>query len=94
MDDFDAEAAHEIDVLKVPPQVLMSLSDVSTTYAASAPEVEPPGSFDVPILDGMAILHFLDPRGSLTFEDFANNVFLPYIWRRQRGLMLCVGFLL
>ena len=58
---------------------LQSLSDTPLTIVDPATDAEPPSSLDVIVLDGMTVLHFLDPRGSSTFEEFAHNVFLPYI---------------
>eukprot|EP00745_Piridium_sociabile_P022185 TRINITY_DN34414_c0_g1_i9.p1 TRINITY_DN34414_c0_g1~~TRINITY_DN34414_c0_g1_i9.p1 ORF type:complete len:253 (-),score=52.80 TRINITY_DN34414_c0_g1_i9:375-1133(-) len=77
--DFDIEKTDNIEVGEVPPDVLMSLSDASAIQPDCADKLEPPSMFDVTVLDGMAVLHFLDPRGSTTFEDFANSVFLPYV---------------
>ena len=40
---------------------------------------DPPSSFDVAALDGTAVLHFLSPRDCATFNDYAGNVFKPYL---------------
>ena len=87
-DDLDIDLNDRIDVYEVPSDILESQSDTPTTIVDPATDAEPPSSFDVIVLDGMAVLHFLDPRGSSTFEEFAHNVFLPYIsqqlWNTKR----------
>ena len=40
---------------------------------------EVPTSFDVKILDGAAVVHFLPTNGITTFDDYANSVFIPCI---------------
>ena len=37
-----------------------------------------PDSFDCKILDGPAVVHFLNTAGSTTFENYADSVFIPY----------------
>jgi len=76
-DDLDIDLSERIDVLEVPSDILESQSDTPTTIVDPTTDAEPPSSFDVNVLDGMAVLHFLDPRGSSTFEEFAHNAFLP-----------------
>lgn len=34
---------------------------------------------DVKVLDGAAMVHLIQPFGMKTFEDHANDFFLPYI---------------
>ena len=34
---------------------------------------------DVKILDGAVVIHLLKPRGSRTFKDYYQNIFLPYV---------------
>ena len=38
-----------------------------------------PASFDLKILDGAAVVHFLTTNSITTFDDYANSVFIPYI---------------
>ena len=83
-DDLDIDLNDRVDVLEVSPDVLESLSDIPTTLVDPVTDAEPPSSFDVIVLDGMAVLHFLDPRGSSTFQEFADNVFLPYLSHQLR----------
>ena len=40
---------------------------------------EVPASFDVKILDGAAVVHFLPTNSITTFDDYASSVFIPYI---------------
>ena len=35
-------------------------------------------SFDCKILDGPAVVHFLNPAGAITFENYADGVFIPF----------------
>ena len=51
---------------------------------AASDHLDPPSTFDAKILDGAAVVHFLPTAGISTFEDYANDVFLPYI-RHQMG---------
>ena len=44
-----------------------------------ADEASPPNLFDCNILDGAVIVHSLQPTGAITFEDYANNIFIPHI---------------
>ena len=48
----------------------------------SEAEKESPVSFDVKILDGAVIVHLLSPANATTFDDYANNVFIPYVKRQ------------
>jgi hypothetical protein len=48
-------------------------------HQSSLNTLPPPSTFDTDILDGTAVLHFLLTAGISTFEESANNVFLPYI---------------
>ena len=38
-----------------------------------------PVSFDVNVLDGAAIVHLLPTNSVSTFDDYATEVFIPYI---------------
>ena len=76
---MDIDGDEDIDTLEVDPDLLSSLTG-TPDFAESFPKTEeaaPPNSYDAIVLDGMAVLHFFSPQGSLTFEDFANKVFLP-----------------
>ena len=53
-------------------------SDLLSVLPAEA-EKEAPVAFDVKILDGAAIVHLLTTNGVNTFDDYANDVFIPYI---------------
>lgn len=65
------EADEVAEVLHVQPEVLTSLE--------TANETEPPSTFDVKVLDGTAVLHFLPTAGIATFRDYARKVFLPFL---------------
>ncbi|CAG2217771.1 unnamed protein product [Mytilus edulis] len=39
---------------------------------------------DVLVIDGAAIINMLKPRGSKTFEDYFNDIFMPYIHDQLR----------
>ena len=45
----------------------------------SQAEKELPTSFDVKVLDGAAIVYLLSPTNATTFDEYASNVFIPYI---------------
>ncbi|KAG1683216.1 hypothetical protein GQR58_010142 [Nymphon striatum] len=40
---------------------------------------DPPNIFDATALDGAAIVHLLPTANSTTFDEYADNIFLPYI---------------
>jgi len=42
-------------------------------------EMEPPVTFDVKVLDGAVIVHLLSTNGVSTFDNYASQVFIPYI---------------
>ena len=42
-------------------------------------ENEPPTSFDVKVLDGAAIVHLLPITNTVTFKEYACDVFIPHI---------------
>ncbi len=44
-------------------------------------QTEPPVLFDVKILDGAAVVHFLSTTGITTFNDYASSVFTPHIMK-------------
>ena len=49
------------------------LEEVNDAVVTSKPKV------DAVILDGAAVVHFLKPGASVTFADYSNDVFCPYI---------------
>lgn len=57
----------------------------STEQTPASEQLDPPSTFDTKILDGTAVLHFLPTAGISTFEDYANDVFLPYIRHQLQG---------
>jgi hypothetical protein len=40
---------------------------------------EPPTQFDCNVLDGAVVVHCLPVTGSITFDDYAHNVFIPHL---------------
>ena len=80
--EFDFENIGDTDVLDASSDILLGLTATSESGDAAAPKTsvsDPPGSFDVAALDGIAVLHFLSPRDCMTFNDYASNVFKPYL---------------
>ena len=57
----------------------------STEQTLASEQLDPPSIFDTEIVDGTAVLHFLPTAGISTFEDYANDVFLPYIRHQLEG---------
>ena len=53
-------------------------SDLLNILPAEA-EKEAPEAFDVKVLDSAAIVHLLCTNGVGTFDDYASDVFIPYI---------------
>ena len=45
-------------------------------------QTEPPVSFDVNILDGAAVVHFLSTTSISTLNDYAGSVFIPHIMKK------------
>ena len=77
LDDFDLvsslEEADELaEMIDLQPEVFSSI--VETTN-----RTEPPSIFDVKILDGTAVLHFLQTAGMSTFGEYAEKIFIPYL---------------
>ena len=77
LDDFDLvsslEEADELaEMIDLQPEVFSSI--VETTN-----RTEPPSIFDVKILDGTAVLHFLQTAGMSTFGEYAEKMFIPYL---------------
>ena len=82
-DDLDIDLNDRAPVLEVSPDVPeLPLSHIPSTQFAPGIDAQPPSSFDVIVLDGMAVIYFLDPRGSSTFLEFAEKVFLPYLFHQ------------
>ena len=73
-------SAGELDVVELDPGLLSSIEQTPVFG-----EVAPPSTFDTKIIDGTAVLHFLPTVGIATFEDYANDVFLPYIRHQLEG---------
>ena len=48
---------------------------------AQKTQPEPPATFDVKVLDGAAVVHFLSPTNITTFEEYASCVFIPHIMK-------------
>ena len=46
---------------------------------AQPQQPEPPPKFDCRICDGAVIVHCLPVTGAITFDDYADNVFIPYL---------------
>ena len=46
---------------------------------------EPPTICDCRVLDGAAIVHFLPVTGVATFNDYAQNVFIPYLQKQLQS---------
>ena len=61
----------EMIVLNTPPQLLPSLE--------KSCEKDLPDTFDVKVLEVAAVVHLLPVSGVKTFEDYAADVFLPYV---------------
>ena len=73
----------ELDVVELDAGLLSSIEQAPVSEQLDNPPS--PSSFDTKILDGTAVLHFLPTAGISTFEDCANNVFLPYIRHQLEG---------
>ena len=81
--DFFAHEVHpfppsisEYGILRLPS----AKSDLLKCLPMHADEANPPNDlFDCKILDGAVIVHSLQPTGAITFEDYANNIFIPHI---------------
>jgi len=52
-------------------------SDLLSKCIQPLTQPEPPT--DCPIIDGAAVVHFLPVSEVVTFNDYAENVFLPYL---------------
>ena len=47
--------------------------------------INPPNSIDVILLDGAAVVHFLPVTSIETFDEYADQVFMPYIIKQAQG---------
>lgn len=54
-------------------------SDLLKCFPSYAEQSNPPTHFDCRILDGAVIVHSLQPAGAVTFEDYADKIFIPHI---------------
>ena len=61
-----------------------SLSDRGKLFECSSPEDTNRASisFDINILDGAAVVHFLSTTSISTFNDYAGSVFIPHIMKK------------
>ena len=80
--DFFAHEVHpfppsisEYGILRLPS----AKSDLLKCLPMHADEASPPNLFDCKILEGAVIVHSLQPTGAITFEDYANDIFIPHI---------------
>ena len=48
-------------------------------------DLEPPSTYECKILDGAVIVHCLPTAGVVTFNDYADNVFIPYLEKLLQG---------
>lgn len=55
---------------------LLKCFEQITTEPQGSPEVQ------AKVFDGAAVVHLLPPKGCRTFKDYAENVFVPYIWNQ------------
>ena len=49
-------------------------------------DAEPPSRYDCKVIDGAAIIHALRPNAVKTFNEYADQQFIPYL---QRQLQFC-----
>ena len=78
LEQMDGEPPTEMKVLELAPETLTSLEEPSDS--------DMPNSFDVKVLVGAAVVHLLSATGVRTFEDYASDVFLPYIMQQLENL--------
>ena len=48
-------------------------------------DLEPPSTYECKIIDGAVIVHCLPTAGVVTFNDYADNVFIPYLEKLLKG---------
>ena len=56
-------------------------SDLLTVLTQKT-QYEPPSSFDVKVLDGTVVVHFLPASSVTTFDEYVSSVFLLHIMKR------------
>ena len=61
------------------PELLNCIIKSVTTADVPIVIAKSPDSFDCKILDGPAVVHFLNTAGATTFENYADSVFIPYL---------------
>lgn len=72
LEQLDEDEQHpEMIILDAPPELLSSLEKTS--------ENDLPDTFDVKVLDGVAVVHLLPVSGVKTFEDYAADMFLTHV---------------
>lgn len=62
-------------------------SDIAACLEEYSPSIADSPVVDVLVLDGAAIICMLKPTGSMTFNQYAENVFLPYLKSRLKDVM-------
>ena len=82
--------AREIQFFPLPLSDLGKLHLPSTksellTCTEQPGQPEPPPTYDCKVLHGAVIFHCLPTTGVSTFSDYADNVFLPYLFVQLQG---------
>ena len=76
LSDVPAEAFDDTNAAENEPENTESLIDAAAVLIpVSVPEV------DAKVLDGAAVVQMLSPKLTKTFEEYVDNIFLPYILR-------------
>ena len=57
-------------------------SDILNILTPNIQWAPPPDYVDVQLLDGAAVVHFLPTSSSVTFDDYADHVFIPHILKQ------------
>ena len=55
-----------------------SKSDLLKCLPSYDEQLRPPAHYDCKVLDGAVIVHSLQPTGVLTFDDYADKIFIPH----------------
>ena len=58
---------------------LPSIKSELLKYIPPITQFEPLLFYDCQVLDGAAVIHFLPIAGAVTFNDYAENIFIPYL---------------
>ena len=58
---------------------LPSIKSELLKYIPPNTQFEPLLFYDCQVLDGAAVIHFLPIAGAVTFNDYAENIFIPYL---------------